>query len=140
MEIGNVFVDSNVFIALFNKDDSLHERAVKLWHSLRKRNYRVCVSNFVVSEVITVLSQRVGKEIAIEFAVTMYENERRETSIIYSSERIERKALEYIKSIPSKNFSFVDATIFAILELYEMKNLASFDKVFRRLKGIKIFS
>ena len=140
MEIGNIFVDSNVFIALFNKDDSLHERAVKLWHSLRKRNHRVCVSNFIVSEVITVLSQRVGKEIAIEFAVTMYENERRETSIIYSSERVERKALEYIKSIPSKNFSFVDATIFAILELYEMKNLASFDKVFGRLKGIKIFS
>lgn len=140
MEGSNIFVDSNVFVGVFNKDDALHKRAITLWGFLEKEQYRIVVSNFTISEVITVLSQRVDKETALEFAATMYGNERSEVEIIYSDERIEIRALDYLKSIPSKNVSFVDATIFAIIDLYQIRKLASFDKIFQRQRGIEIFT
>lgn len=135
-----VFVDSNVFIGIFNEDDALHARALKIWDFLKKEDYKITVSNFVISEVITVLSQRVSKELALAFAHTMYFNERQEVEIIYSSETIELKALEYIQMISSKNVSFVDATIFAMSELYKIKKLASFDEIFQKQKTIEVFT
>ena len=134
----SIFVDSNVFIGFLNEDDALYKRALKLWDYLKKERYKVVVSNFIISEVVTVVSQRVDKKTAIEFAVTMYENEEQEVSIIRSDERIELKTLDYLRRITSKNVSFVDASILAILDICHIQKLASFDKVFQKQKGIEI--
>lgn len=140
MERNRVFVDSNVFIGIFNADDALHNQAVTLWSKLKEKEFSVIVSNFILNEVITVLSQRVSKVVAIEFAMRMYHNERNEVEIIWSDERVELRALEYLKKIASKNVSFADATILAMLEIYQIFTLATFDTILRKQKGFEILS
>lgn len=132
-----VFVDANVFIALLNKDDALHERAVSLWTRLKEKESRVATANGVVSEVITVLSQRASKALALQFADTIYRRSR-DIELIYADEDIEIAALGHLRSWPTKNASFVDAIIVAIMEKRGIAYLASFDRIFRNMPGISV--
>lgn len=133
-----VFVDANVFVALLNRDGALHQRAVALWSRLKEEGAKIVTSNMVVSEVITVLSQRAGKSLAVEFASTMYESPERDAKILYSDVATERRAVQILRSIHTKNVSFVDAVILATMERAGMRRLASFDGLFRRQNGIEL--
>lgn len=138
MERTKVFVDSNVFIGVLNKDDALHEKALAVWESLRNSGHQLVVSNFIISEVITVVSQRMDKTTALKFAAGIYFGEQREVEVVRLDKMLELKALEHLKRMPSKNISFVDASNLAILEVYRIKNIASFDKVFQKQKEIEV--
>lgn len=134
-----VFVDANVFIALLNKDDALHERAVSLWARLKDKESRVATVNSVVSEVITVLSQRASKALALQFADTIY-GRSRDIELFYADEDIETAALGHLRSWSTKNVSFVDAIIVAMMKQRGIAHLASFDRVFRNIPGISILA
>ena len=133
-----VFVDSNVFIGILNTRDALHKKALRVWETLRKKQYRIVVSNFVISEVITVLSQRASKQDALEFAYSIYFDDKHEIELVHLDENLEFRTLEHFKAQTSKNVSFVDASNLAIMEAYKIKKIASFDKIFRKQKGIEI--
>ena len=134
-----IFVDANVFVALLNKDDALHERATALWSRLKEEGAVIVTTNMVVSEVITVISQRAGKALAMEFAQTVYGGGD-DFVVVYSDAAVEGRALEYFRAIRSKNVSFVDAIILATMERMDIRRLASFDHIFRRQKGIELFA
>ena len=128
--MGNkVFIDSSVFIALLNKDDSLHKKAVDLIKNMQENGLEPITSNFVLNEVITVLSLRVNKKTALFFAEFSHAKDSA-LNVISVGEKIENKAIDYLKKIKSKNISFCDCTILAILDLFEIKNIATFDKDF----------
>ncbi|MBI2591575.1 MAG: PIN domain-containing protein [Candidatus Brennerbacteria bacterium] len=130
----NVFIDSNVFIAELNKDDALHSRAKTLLRYIEKQELSAVTSNFVINEVITVLSQRASKKAAIAFADFIYSNDVA-VDIIAINKHIEIKAVEYLKSLKSKNVSFCDCATLAVLDLFAIGNLATFDKDFKPKNG-----
>ncbi len=136
----SVFVDSNVFIGILNAHDALHERSVALWKKLQERQYRVVLSHFIVSEVVTVLSYRSHKQDALYFAQSIYFDNNHEVDIVRLDETLELRALEVMRSASSKNISFVDASNIAIMETYGIKQIASFDKMFRTYKNIEVLS
>ena len=61
----NIFVDSNFFIALSNLGDSQHEKAVEVKKKITQGNYVLTITNLIFLEIVTVLSQRVGRQDAI---------------------------------------------------------------------------
>lgn len=124
-----IFIDSNFFIALLSGGDSLNKRANELLGDLNARGFLPVTSNFVVSEVITVLSQRVDKQIAINFAQFVYHSSN--LDIITVDHPTELKALDYLKNIVGKNISFCDCATIATMDLLKIKHLASFDNHFR---------
>lgn len=133
----DVFVDANVFVALLNKDDTLHARAVSLWTRLKENESRVVTANTVVSEVITVLSQRASKDAALRFADTVYHGDG-DIAVIYADRETEISAVEHLRSWRSKNVSFVDAIIVAIMRQRGIPYLASFDGAFKGIPGIVV--
>ncbi|MEK7576828.1 MAG: PIN domain-containing protein [Patescibacteria group bacterium] len=126
-----VFFDSSVFIGFLNKDDALHVPARTLVQAFLDANdYTSVTSNFVISETITVLSQRANKQLAIMFAELIYHSPA--IHIITVDQRIEAKAVEYLKKLKSKNVSFCDCTILAIMDLFQIPYLATFDNDFKK--------
>ena len=125
-----VFIDSNIFIAELNKDDSLHNRAKVILGNIEKQNLSAVTSNFIVNEVITVLSQRVSKTTAITFADFIYDGDTA-IDIMTINRNIEIKAIEYLKNLKSKNISFCDCATLAVLDLFSIDNLATFDRDFK---------
>lgn len=130
----SVFIDSNIFIAELNKDDSLHDRAKAILRNIEKQNLSAITSNFIVNEVITVLSQRVSKTTAITFANFIYDSDTA-VDIMTISRNIEIKAIDYLKNLKSKNISFCDCATLAVLDLFTIDNLATFDKDFKLKDG-----
>ena len=96
-------------------------------------------ANVVVSEVITVLSQRASKNLALQFADTIYSRSR-DIELIYSDEETETAALENLRLWRTKNASFVDAIIVAMMGKKGVAHLASFDKMFGALEGISVLA
>jgi len=129
-----VFIDSNIFIAELNKDDSLHNRAKVVLSNIEKQNLSAITSNFIINEVITVLSQRVSKIIAITFANFIYDSDTA-IDIMTINKNIEIKAIEYLKNLKSKNISFCDCATLAVLDLFSIDNLATFDRDFKLKDG-----
>jgi hypothetical protein len=63
----NIFIDTNVFLALENADDALHQRALEVWSRFENLQPKLFTSIFILSETLTVLSLRVSKIHAIRF-------------------------------------------------------------------------
>lgn len=60
-----VFVDASAFIALLVETDSNHTRAAEIAARLETENAELLTSSMVVAEVLTVLSMRFSKLLAI---------------------------------------------------------------------------
>ncbi|MFA5995163.1 MAG: PIN domain-containing protein [Patescibacteria group bacterium] len=60
-------IDSNVWIGLHNSKDTLHEKANKIFRTLEKTDRGVVVSNFIVQEVFTLLTNKMSHTEALKF-------------------------------------------------------------------------
>lgn len=123
---GRVFVDANVFIALFNKDDSLHVRGVQLWEMLQSEGVLLYTSIFVLSETLTVLRLRAGKQAAHTFARVVFD-ETAVLSVLYPDREDTHLAYNIFRQVVPKDFSFVDATIVAFARKWDL-HVITFDK------------
>ena len=121
-----LFVDTNYLCALYNKSDSLHEKAKSISPSLHE--FSMAISNFVLLESYTVISQRVSKNFAIAFKEDMY-NEKY-YSIYWMQKSLEDEVWDIFRSIKDKNFSYVDASILAVMKKEKIGHLLSFDTGF----------
>lgn len=121
-----VFVDANVLVALFNKSDSLHAKAVALWQLLREQGSPLVTSDFVLAEALTVLRLRSSIPAALKLGnELLYKTKALE--IISIDRPLVYRAFEIFSRIPARDVSFTDATIIALSQEHGFI-VATFDK------------
>lgn len=120
-----VFVDSNYFIALFNSSDALHEQAKELAKRIAKEESILYISNYVELEILTVLSQRVGRAAANAAANILSDDQH--IKRVFISEELHSSSLQTFRVIESKNISLVDCSILVTLKYTGIKKLLTFD-------------
>lgn len=125
-----IFIDTNFPCALYNEKDSLHEKARVIWPTLK--NFDYVVSNFILLEAYTILSQRASKVQAIAFG--NYIRRENPYTIVWIDRSLEKDIWEIFKQIKDKNFSYVDASILAVIEREKISHLLSFDTGFIQLQ------
>lgn len=132
------FVDSNFWIALFNTRDSCHYKAVQLYRKLQKMSHysKFVANNLITAETLTVLSQKGGKAVALQFYETLTASH--VIDVVYVDAVLEQEAMVYFRKIPSKNISFADCTIFATADRYFIKEVVSFDEDLKYKKDIHV--
>ncbi len=121
-----IIVDSNYFIALYNPNDALHERAKKYADSLEREAASLVVPNLVFSEIVTVLTQQRGREVAV--ATGQYLRNDSKISLFHMSEDVEKSAWEIFQEVTRKDTSFVDCAIVAAMRAEGIAHLLTFDK------------
>lgn len=126
-----IFIDSDAFVAFIKRNDSLHAKAKSVFEKLEKREVIFFSSNYVFSETITVLSQRVSHEIALEF-ITLIKNPENGFLLERIDEALEEEAIEIFKKQKSKNTSFIDCTNIALVKRLAIDAIFSFDNVYRQ--------
>ena len=112
-------LDSNVWIALFDKDDSLHARAQRMVSELKDS---IALPEYVILEVTTVLSQKAGKSFADSFLQKVCAN--RDIQIIASSKQFLDEVIELYLFQSRGGLSFVD---YALLFLSRRMKILTFD-------------
>lgn len=126
-----VFIDSNVLCGLFNDKDALHQKSKNAITFLI--GSRLAVSNFILLECYTIISQRTSKENAINFRQYMLTDYQYE--LFWINRKLEEDAWKIFSSIKDKNFSYVDASILAVMKQEKISHLVSFDTGFEDLQN-----
>ena len=125
-----IFVDANFFVALFNPSDSLHKEAIRISQRLKKEKKELAISNFIFLEVVTVVSQKMGKKAALVLGKELLKGK---VEIIQIDEKLNRLSWETFKKVVNKEISFVDCGILAVIEEEEIGEVLTFDQRLKRV-------
>lgn len=126
---GELLADSDFYIALYKRNDTNHERALKLLEKIGEEGSGLALSVFVYSEIATVLSQRVGQAVARNFIKDI---EQAGVRIIQTNELLFKKTRGVFQRQRSKNVSFTDAGNIALMNTGEFESLVSFDADYKK--------
>ena len=123
-----IFGDTSALVALFRTDDSNHKKAKELSKKLEDKSG--IISNYIFAETVTVLSQKIGKQLTIIAAQTI----RQIFKEIRIDQDIDELAWEIFKKQKSKNVSLVDCTTIALFQKGIFDQLFTFDTDFKNNK------
>lgn len=119
-----VFLDSSGFLALVNPRDTYHEQARAAWTKLTEEGWHTFTTNFVVGETHALFLTRLGHDRATAFLRQMLGSS---TTIVRVSQRDEQQAQAIIFRYADKNFSYTDASSFAVMERLRIGPAFTFD-------------
>ena len=125
-----ILLDSSFLIAIFRKNDSLHQRAVENIDVLKND---CCISNGILSEVITVLAQKT-KDIEL---VRLAYNYMKDNLTIIDESNIEMYN-DNVFAIFEKYNRVTDCCQVVIYEDCYLDYVVSFDEEFKRIEEIKL--
>uniref|UniRef100_A0A7C2E2W1 Ribonuclease VapC n=1 Tax=Ammonifex degensii TaxID=42838 RepID=A0A7C2E2W1_9THEO len=121
-----VFVDSSAVAALLLENDRNHRAAVGVLRRLTEAKAELVLSNFIVAETYDLLAVRAYPAKAREwFLANTWSVER-------ISARDEKKAREIIEKYTDKDFSYTDATSFALMERLGFDAAFTYDRHFEQ--------
>jgi len=124
----NIFVDTSAWIALADRADAYHKKALSIYPSLLKTQKRLIISNLVVGETYILILKELGHQAALLFLERLKSSPR--ISRVHSTDDIEIEAEEILKKYSDQDFSYTDAASFVIMKLQDMTKAFSFDKHF----------
>ena len=131
-----ILVDSSFIIAIFRKNDPLHQKAIENRAILKNDCY---ISNGIISEVITILGQRT-KDIELVRLAFNYMKDNftliDESEINMYNENVFAIFEKYNKN--KFRLGFIDCSEVAIYEFYGLDYVASFDREFRKFEEINL--
>lgn len=134
------FLDSSFILALILKTDANHEKAFELVDVLNEDCY---INHNVLNEVLTLVGRKINILAAKEVYYTLIDNFTllNEYSIAEYNENTFKIFENYIGSNSNKaKLSFTDSSIVLTMREFEIGNLLSFDKEFKRVDGINIIN
>ncbi len=116
------FADTSFWVALTLRRDRQHHRADALW---RDRDAPLLVSNHVLGEVWTFLRRRDSHALARE---TRRRIERSPSvELVHVAEDLEAEAWRWLDRHDEREYSFVDATSFALMRQRGLLEAYAFD-------------
>lgn len=133
-----VLLDSSFIIAIFRKNDPLHQRAIKNKDILKNDCY---VSNGIISEVITILCQKT-KDIGL---VRLAYNYMKDNFIVIDESDINMyndNVFAIFEKYNKNKFrlGFIDCSEVVICENYGLEYIASFDGEFNQFEEINLIN
>ncbi len=119
-------MDASFFLALYNETDVHHERALLIVQRIENDEFGgILTSNDVFDEVISVSLRKFGKEKAKVCGKNILES----VSIIHGDMHLFQRGWKIFHR-SKQDFSFTDCMILALMDLGEIKHLATFDRAF----------
>jgi predicted nucleic acid-binding protein len=118
-----IFVDTSFWVALRNRRDDSHNLARTLLASHAAEP--LLTSNHVRGETWTFLRRRAGHRSAVDFVDSIDRSPR--LKLIFVSEDVETAALRWLRRHDEREYSFVDATSFALMRSLRIRDALAFD-------------
>ena len=132
------FLDTSFILALVLDSDSNYKKAVNLAYVLNEKCY---INNNVLNEVLTLI----GRKLDINSAKEIYYNITDSFELLneydisnYNSENFNIFEKYVGENSKKTKLSFTDSSIILTMKEYNIPNLVSFDKEFKKVKGINL--
>lgn len=118
-----IFVDSSFWIGFRNRKDAHHQEAKALFRLYG--NAVLVTSNHVQGETWTYFRRKVGHGAAVSF-LDMVERSPR-LRILTVEPKQEAEALRWLRQHDEREYSYVDATSFAVMRSFRIREALAFD-------------
>jgi uncharacterized protein len=118
-----IFVDTSFWVAQANTRDQHHGQARALL--TEHGDSGLVTSNHVRGETWTFLRRRAGHRHAVAFLDAIERSPRVRVAVV--SEELEAQALRWLHRHDEREFSFVDATSFALAKTLRIRDVLAFD-------------
>jgi uncharacterized protein len=118
-----IFVDTSFWVALAIEPDERHAAAAELF--ARRASAALATSNQVRGEIWTFVRRRFGHRRAVELINRLDQTPR--LRLVRVGEHDEREAWDWLRRHDEREYSFVDATSFALMRRLAIREALAFD-------------
>lgn len=122
-----IFVDSSFWVALRFARDARHGEARELL--TRHADSSLVTSNHIRGETWTFLRRRAGHDAATDFLDAL--DKTRRLQLVFVARELEDSALTWLRRRDEREYSFVDATSFALMRSLQIQDALAFDGDFQ---------
>lgn len=129
-----ILIDSDAFISIESKSDSLHQEATRLLERLGDKEFSFYTSWDVIDEVSTKLSYFLSKEQSLSFLSFIQSTG---IHILYPTRERHLKAVQLFSEIATKRVSMTDCMNMVIAAELNLDCIFSFDKIYQQ-QGFKL--
>jgi len=129
-----ILIDTNIFVALSNNRDVNHQRAETLIERSSGGEFgKAYTSDYIFDETVTTAFVRTkNRKKSIELGESILDSE-------VDMLPVDRQAFEIAWELFKKyGFSFTDCSSLAIMKLYGIKKLMTFDREFKRIGWVDV--
>lgn len=130
------FVDTGFWFALRVNDDRWHREATRAFSDVIAQGTRLITSSLVVGETYTLLTARFGRAPAMKFLDRLQASER-VVPVMVDSEA-DADAWSLIRQFDDQDFSYVDATSFALMRRLHLTDALAFDSHFATAGFVRV--
>ncbi len=127
-----LFVDTSAWLALNDKNDQYHTKAVAKSLEVKRRKIELLTSEYIVDESITLIRYRVSHKAAVIFGDSLFNSNIVRVVDITDEDRF--TAWEVFKKYEDKHLSFTDCTSFVLMKNLKLLTAFTFDEHFRHLE------
>lgn len=128
-----IFIDTNVFLSSFVEDDYTSERTIKFFNKFSKS--KLYTSTDIIAETLNFIANKFNSKLAYEVGKKLLSGKLAKIIEITNDDR--NIALELIKIFSDYKLSFVDATSFALIHKFRIRQVYSYDADFNLLKDVE---
>ena len=130
-----IFLDSSYIVAYYNENDENHDKAIHLMNELTSGTYgEFIISDYIFDEIVTVALIRLKElaKIKIGNDVQFFSN------ILSVEENVFDFSWDIFAKQKNTKFSFTDCSIIALMREYKIRDIATFDEDFKKIKEINV--
>ena len=129
-----ILIDANFFIAHNNSQDIHHEKAKNLLTDVSMSKYGdYFTTDYILNEVVGITFRKLGKIHALLLGNQILNT----VFILNIDDHILKDSWEFF-SQTKLNFNLVDCTSLIAMNITNTKNIATFDKEFKKLETIQV--
>lgn len=126
---GRVLVDTGAYYGVADPTDAHHAAATRMAPRLSTRAVQLYTTNFILAESHALLLTRRGYAVALRFLDELAAGR---TTVVRVTPADEQRADVVIRQYRDKRYSFTDATSFAVMERFGIRQAFCFDRNFRQ--------
>lgn len=124
-----VFVDTGAFFSVLSRNDTFHEKSIKLWALLDES--QLITSEFILIEAATLIRVKIGSKESIAF-INKIENGT-DIDIITINKDLKDNGWIYFKKFSDKTYSYIDCTSYYIMKKNNITKVFGFDEHFTQM-------
>ncbi|HEX9548371.1 MAG TPA: PIN domain-containing protein [Acidimicrobiales bacterium] len=118
-----IFVDTSFWVAVHNRRDNRHEEATPLMR--RHERSQLVTTNHIRGEAWTFLRRRENHTRAVGFLDALDQSAR--LRLVTVTKEAEERALAWLRRHDEREYSFVDATSFMVMQSLRIREALAFD-------------
>lgn len=136
--MNEVFADTSGWASFFLEDDRHHAKAFSLIAQWKQQNQRVVTTNYILSELIVLLSNSRGQQrpAVINYIETIRSADWIE--IIHIDESLDNEAWRLLANRLDKQWSLVDAASFVVMQERGLTEVLTADHHFEQASFIRL--